>query len=1134
MESSQENRPTSSTNSPATIRASSRNTPTLPPETLSVGSEDAAEAGALTLSEVLPGMPVIPGYRIVREIATGGMGRIYAAIDATLEREVAIKILLPGADSERFLTEARITARLPHPAIPPVYAIGHLPDGTPWLAMKLIHGQTLARLLQRRRCISAANVATAANQSLEKQPVDFLRLLHIFEQVCQAVGFAHSRGIIHRDLKPPNIMVGEFGEVQVMDWGLAKQLSRDARLSPDNSTAEQAGTEALRAIVDSSASEALASSLLAEQDLTQTGAILGTPGYMAPEQARGQAADARSDVFALGSILAVILTGKPAVVGSSSLEVIQKSAMADLEDVHSRLDSCGADPELVELCKRCLAANPADRPADGQQVAIELAAYHAGVQTRLRQAEMERLRAATQAAEQRKRRRVVMWSATGIAGILASGLGLSLWQMIRAWQAEARAHTNELRALQERDWKEQERLRAEYLQRQAQWERDRANRERASAVAVRDFLRHDLLQLANARRMALRLQRLPASGEVKHDIAVRELVDLAAQEFAPERIAHRFPGQAEVQAEILQTISEVYTALGEYKQAIAFGRASVQQLQQALGPSHPATLACQINLFHTLVVATQYREAVPVLMQVLAELEKLLATAGPPSADNPADVAFEAVWNALKPCLDARTLTVQRLELGVADGVPVFLQLSLGLARIERLARLCLERYGSADPRAFFPRLLQAMAYHALAQVQLAVPLYETLVRELEQLVQTGADTHATILLTVRYMLLLAYDHQGKNKIELISLVEQLREDAQRLLGPDHPSTLQVIRFLANKYHQIQRYDQAIALYEQTRRLLSERLGPAHPETLYLMDQLSHSYWAAGKTDQALSLWQQTLAQMQARLGPEHPYTLSTLNHLAHGYCCTGRLTEGLTLLLEIYQARCRKLGFFDPETLQTMQSLVDVARTAGQPAIVLPVLEQAACVAAQRQFRDHQAEQVIRVVIAAYEADREWTAAESWRRCWLSHLQQRYGLRHPACARELVELATNLTQQQKWVEAEAALHDCLAIRLQHEPESWTTFHTQVLLGEIVLAQALLYPDAQTRASLLATAETLLLKGYDGLKQRSDQLPPERIAPLLSDAAKHLMQLYEAMDNKEQAHWWRRQASTQQQTAGPK
>ena len=158
-----------------------------------------------------------PGYEIQKELARGGMGVVYAAADAAFGRAVAVKVLLPGwqassAAVSRFRTEARITGRLQHPGIPPVHAHGTLPDGRPYLVMKLIEGRTLAALLDQRP------------EPTHQQP----RFLQVFEQVCQAVGYAHGQGVIHRDLKPANVMVGAFGEVQVMDWGLGKEMPGEA------------------------------------------------------------------------------------------------------------------------------------------------------------------------------------------------------------------------------------------------------------------------------------------------------------------------------------------------------------------------------------------------------------------------------------------------------------------------------------------------------------------------------------------------------------------------------------------------------------------------------------------------------------------------------------------------------------------------------------------------------------------------------------------------------------------------------------------------------------------------------------------------------------------------------------------
>src|ERR1700680_3621646 len=233
---------------------------------------DSRSAATPDLSAAASDFPVVPGYRVLREIARGGMGRVLAAFDLSLDRNVALKTRLPGANADRFVLESKITARLPHPGIPPVHALGTLADCSPFLAMKLIAGRTLAD---------------------ELKTADRPRLLQAFTQVCQAVGFAHSRGVIHRDLKPANVMVGAFGEVQVMDWGLAKDLTSgdvpDQPHSPLLPPIPSASTDPTQTADTVPPGES-------PDHRTQAGAVMGTPAYMAPEQARGEAADARADV----------------------------------------------------------------------------------------------------------------------------------------------------------------------------------------------------------------------------------------------------------------------------------------------------------------------------------------------------------------------------------------------------------------------------------------------------------------------------------------------------------------------------------------------------------------------------------------------------------------------------------------------------------------------------------------------------------------------------------------------------------------------------------------------------------------------------------------------------------------------
>src|SRR5262249_33655541 len=209
-----------------------------------------------------------------------------------------------------------------------------------------------------------------------------------FEQVCLALAFAHTRRVIHRDLKPHNVMVGAFGEVQVMDWGLAKVLQAGEQTSPQLPGEGQADT--VTAVVNGGGADGPGLA-------TQHG--WGTPAYMAPEQARGEydLLDERADVFGLGAVLCDVLTGQPPFAAGTPERSRWKAMRGDLAECLTRLDGCGADPELIELAKGCLAAEPEGRPRDAGAVAAAVAAYRAGVQDRLRQTELERAEAGVRA-----------------------------------------------------------------------------------------------------------------------------------------------------------------------------------------------------------------------------------------------------------------------------------------------------------------------------------------------------------------------------------------------------------------------------------------------------------------------------------------------------------------------------------------------------------------------------------------------------------------------------------------------------------------------------------------------------------------------------------------------------------------
>jgi eukaryotic-like serine/threonine-protein kinase len=262
-------------------------------------------------------------YEPIEEIGRGGMGTVYRALDRELGREVAIKI--PNGNGEsgverRLQAEARVLASLEHPGIVPIHDAGRLADGRLFYVMKRVRGRTL-------------------REQLATVP-DLGERLRIFERICEAVAFAHDAGVIHRDLKPDNVMIGAFGEVMVMDWGVAKQLGDAAVASTASGPAGGSVTEA--------------------------GTVVGTPGFMAPEQARGDAdrVDVRADVYSLGAILSLLLTGGDPGPGADAL-----SSVAGRHDVPKPLRA---------ICARALDPDPDGRYAAVTALADDIARYRSG------------------------------------------------------------------------------------------------------------------------------------------------------------------------------------------------------------------------------------------------------------------------------------------------------------------------------------------------------------------------------------------------------------------------------------------------------------------------------------------------------------------------------------------------------------------------------------------------------------------------------------------------------------------------------------------------------------------------------------------------------------------------------------
>lgn len=317
------------------------------PHTFSFQTMDTMDPDSTpAIADRLDGLP--SRYTDLGIIATGGMGEVRQVQDELLQQKLALKVTLRplvGTARKRFLREARLTAQLSHPGIVSVHDFGMLSDGRLWFTMQEVNGQTLSAVIRKAH--------------RHESDWTFTRLMSTFEAVCNAMAYAHSQGVMHRDLKPSNVMVGEFGEVLVMDWGLARRL------------------EEVEPVAQSSS--------LPADGKTTHGSILGTPAYMPPEQATGAVEQhgPHSDVYSLGAILYELLCGQSPYPTNTN-EAWRLVLAGPPPPLRQRLSTGDFEPpeELVSLAAHCMARNPGDRPPNASHLVGVLRDWLNGARTR--------------------------------------------------------------------------------------------------------------------------------------------------------------------------------------------------------------------------------------------------------------------------------------------------------------------------------------------------------------------------------------------------------------------------------------------------------------------------------------------------------------------------------------------------------------------------------------------------------------------------------------------------------------------------------------------------------------------------------------------------------------------------------
>ena len=770
--------------------------------------------------------PQVEGYEILRVLGEGGMGVVYLARQKhPVQRQVALKVVKPGMDSARviarFEAERQALALLDHPNIAQVYDAGTTKDGHPWFAMEYVSGLPITEHCDQHRL------------SIEER-------LGLFVQVCEGIQHAHQKGIIHRDVKSSNVLVYAEDEKplpKIIDFGVAKALTAP----------------------------------LTERTLfTEQGQLLGTPEYMSPEQAEmtQQDIDTRSDIYSLGVLLYVLLTGalpfdRKALQEAGFAEILRVIREQDPPRPSTRLSSLGAEAGQIAESRRTQAGALARR-LHKELEWIPLKAMRKERERRYESAaELARdienylrgdpLTAGPESVAYRmnkfvRRNRVVVAAVSAVLAVLIGGTIVSTVFAI----GQAR-------------------------------ERVRAERQVKVTQAVADFLNYDLLASVTPAR---------AQGR---PVTVREILDAAA-----EKIEHRFRGEPLIEASVRQTLGDTYQALGDYEEAQRHLEQAYQLHREHLREAHPSVLQSMASLGWLYVGQGRYKDAEPLLLRTLEIKRRVLGEENPSTLASLGTLAIlyrnQGRYTEAEP-LYLKILRIQKRVLGEDH-----------LSTVNSMHNL-------------------ATLYGDQGRYDEAEPLYHKVLEVRER--RLGKE-HPGTLASMNNLGNL-YRNQGRYE-EAEPLHREVLEIEQRVLGAEHPETVGAVNNLALLYAEQGRYMEAEPLYLKALEISERVLGKDHPSTLNPMHNLATLYGRQGRYQEAESLYREILEIRERVLGAEHPDTLKTVHNLGVLYMDQDRYDEAEGLFLRTAEIRERTLGGSHPDTVKAYKNLIVICDALDKP----------------------------------------------------------------------------------------------------------------------------------------------------------------------------------------------------------
>jgi len=1083
--------------------------------------------------------PSITGFKIIREIGRGGMGVVYEAEEERLSRHVALKVLPASAlphpkQVERFRREAKAAARLHHTNIVPVFGVGDQ-AGHSYYVMQYIDGQGLDEVLKELRLlrqdgssprpgasleplesqappggceghdvqgppsVTAADVARSLvsgrfeepgspasdGQSTEAgesettilappivpanlSPVGaspvvltgssklsshssfsrpyFQSVARIGLQVAEALEYANRQGVLHRDIKPSNLLLDTEGSALVTDFGLAKMADSD--------------------------------------DLTDTGDIVGTLRYMAPERFQGQC-DIRSDVYSLGLTLYELVALRPAFEASDRHELIEKVLHQEPERLNRLAPKVPRDVETI--IQKAISREPERRYATAAALAEDLRRFLGGHTI------LGRRSSRAERAWRWCRRNP--WVAASLV-LLILGSTVSAWQAVRATWAERAARIAEATATTQRN---------------------RAESEAEIAKAVNDFLNKDVLAQASADSQA--------SPDTKPDpdLKVRTALDRAAK-----RIEGKFTGKPLVEASIRRTIGETYQKLGLHTEALLHLERALELNRLVLGNENHETLETMHALGEHYGFMGKPDLAEPMLVAALEGMRRLRGADHPDTLGIMLDLG--ALYHNQGRPREADLLFTQSLKgLGNED-----------LKRVTALNNLAISYQAQGRLAEAEPLLAEATevllkvhgpehsdtltAINNLAQLYFLQGNLAEAERRLNEVLKvrnrvSGPDHPDTLGTKID----LAIVYQGQRRwAEAEPLLKDVIEGRRRTQGADHRDTLNAMSSLATFYHSQGQSSKAESLLVEAVERGRRAYGANNADTLWFMQNLGSLYSIEGRLTEATSLLTEAENGLRTALGADHTNTLQAMSNLASLYGGLGKPAEAEPLLSHILDVNRRNLGSEHSNTFWAMQNLAACYDRLGKHADAEKLFRES--LEGRRKvlgLEDPTTLTSLDMLATCYANQKKYKLAEPLFVEALEGRRRVLGNETPETLGTMASLGRLRVQCGKSSEAEPLLRECLEVRKKTMPDNWLRFNTESLLGACLVGE-----------KKYNEAERLLISSYQGLKDRENKLPP---APKqrVSEASERIVQLYDAWGNKEKAGEWRKKLSSPPSSPSP-